>query len=188
MDKVTNIFDLIDKERLQKFSDIFAMKNKIACVMLDINGKPITTPSGYCQLCRLIRTTEIGDADCVEHGKNIAQEVIRTGKYAIMTCVRSGFADASAPLIIKGEHIASWNIGQANIREETTEEDIRRYAKKIGINPDKLAEAFQEKQHETQHITADQFKNIIEDLLKYSKLIVSSAEMHYGTILNKLRK
>jgi ligand-binding sensor protein len=187
MDKVTNILDLVSKDKLQKFSDAFAQKNKIACVILDTSGTPITTPSGMCKLCTLIRSTTVGDHDCVVHGKNIADEVIKTGDYAVMTCVRSGFADASAPLIIQGEHIASWNIGQANIQEGTDEEGIRRYAGKIGIDPDKLVEAWKEKQHETHHMTTEHFKKIIEDLLRYSKLIVSSAEVNYISILDELK-
>ena len=182
-----NIFDLVSRERLQTFSDVFAKKHKIACVMLDLNGKPITEPSGYCQLCRLIRSTKMGDSDCIEQGKRIANAVIRTGQYAIETCVRSGFADASAPLIVNDKHIASWNIGQANIQEKTTEKDIREYAKKIGIAPDELVAAFQEKQHKSQHLTTDQFRNIVEDLLRYSKLLVSSAEMHYASIISHLK-
>lgn len=187
MDKVTNILDLISKEKLQKFSDAFAQKNKIACVILDTDGTPITEPSGYCHLCRLIRSTGNGDADCREHGKNIAQEVIETGKYAIKTCVRSGFADASAPLIIQGQHIASWNIGQANIQDGTTEKDIREYATKIGVDPDELVKAFKEKQVDAHHMTTDQFRKIIEDLLRYSKLIVSSAEVNYISVLDELK-
>ena len=187
MKKTTNILDLIDKSRLQKFQDAFAKKNKVATVMMDVNGTPITEPSRYCRLCRLIRSTEKGLQDCKEHGKNIAQEVLSTGKYAIKTCTRTGFADSSAPLIIRGEHIASWAMGQANIQEGATEQDIRNYAKKIGLDPDELAEAFQERQHETETMTPDQFITVIEDLLRYSKQIMSSAEVSFVAILNQLK-
>ncbi len=54
MKKTTNISDLIDKRQLQKFQDAFAKKNKVATVMMDVNGTPITEPSRYCKLCRLI--------------------------------------------------------------------------------------------------------------------------------------
>ncbi len=43
------------------------------------------------------------------------------------------FADSSAPLVIGGEHIASWAMGQANIQEGATEQDIRTYEKKLAL-------------------------------------------------------
>lgn len=182
MKKVTNILDLIDKSRLQRFQDAFAMKNKVATVMMDTEGKPITELSRYCRLCRLIRNTEKGLEDCKKHGKTISEEVFKTGKYAIKICTRTGFADASAPLVIQGQHIASWTMGQANVQEGATEDDIRKYAKKIGVDPDELAEAFLERQAETETMTTDEFEAIIHDLLHYSKEIITSAEV--GLITN----
>ena len=186
MKNVTNILELIDLERLQKFQDVFAKTNKVATVMMDVHGKPITKPSRYCQLCRLIRSTDKGLNDCKRHGSNIAKEVLNSGEYTIKICTRTGFADASAPLLIRGEHIASWAIGQANVQEGATEEDIRRYAEKIGIDPDELAEAFGERQHETETMTPEHFTHIIEDLLRYSQQIVTSAEVNYMRILRQL--
>ncbi|MGE0086451.1 MAG: PocR ligand-binding domain-containing protein [Desulfococcaceae bacterium] len=186
MKNTANILDLIDKSRLQRFQDAFAKKNRVATVMMDVNGTPITEPSRYCLLCRLIRSTEKGLQDCKQHGKNIAQQVLSTGKYAIKTCVRNGFADSSAPLIIRGEHLASWAMGQANIQDGATERDICNYAKKIGLNPDELAEAFKERQHETETMTQEQFRTIIEALLRYSKQIMTSAEVSFRAIMRQL--
>ncbi len=78
-------------------------------------------------------------------------------------------------------------MGQANIQEGATEQDIRTYAKKIGLDPDELAEAFQERQNETETITPEQFQIIIEDLLRYSKQIMTSAEVSFVAILNELK-
>lgn len=177
MNEKINLLEILPKSRLQTFQNAFSKSHHVATIMMDIEGKLLTEPSGFCQLCHLIRGTVQGELDCQDNYKRVGEQASRTGEYAIQTCVRTGFADACAPLTIRGEQIASWGIGQANIQGGATEYEIRQYAKKIGIDPDEAAAAFQEKQHNT--MPMQQFQDIIEELLRYSQQIITSTETSY---------
>ena len=49
----------------------------------------------------------------------------------IQPCLSGGLWDAGAGIMVGGQHIASWLIGQ--VRDETqTEENMRKYAREIG--------------------------------------------------------
>lgn len=137
------LLDLISLEDLQQIQDVYGEAIGIATIITDINGQPITQPSNFSKVCNMVRTTEIGSQYCVYSGKVLGEKAHTLLVPTYQKCLSCGFIDASAPIIVDGKHIANWIVGQIN-PNEVDEQRIRQYAQEIGIDPDRLAEAFQE--------------------------------------------
>ncbi len=81
-----------------------------------------------------------------------------------------GFWGAGAGISVGGRHIANWLIGQ--VRDETqTEEQVRAYAREIGVDEDEAVEAFRE----VPVMSRAQFEKVSKALYTLAKQISSSA-------------
>ncbi|MGD9018316.1 MAG: diguanylate cyclase [Desulfobacterales bacterium] len=136
-----NLVDILDLKELQQLQDAFALSNQLASTITDASGKPITRPSNHSRVCQIIRSTEAGLSNCMESARWLG-EMSSVEKGPVCHACRSiGFIDASAPIIVRGRHVANWLIGQ-NCVGEVDEARVRRYAVHIGTEPDPLVEAF----------------------------------------------
>ena len=133
--------DLISLERLQRIQDAFATANRVASNIVDIEGTPITKLSNDCKLCHLIRTTKEGRNRCRMSVKRIGNLAHEKKHVVKIKCDGIGFADAAAPIVIEGRHIANWIMGQYNIMD-VDEQRIRGYAAEIGLDPESMIEEF----------------------------------------------
>lgn len=104
--------DLIDLEELQKLQDCFALSNNIASIILDPEGKPITRSSNFSEFCRIVRSSSRGSGNC----KKVEQTLSRTQENNIPSVINCdtfpAIMEGVVPVIVKGHHLASWNIGQ----------------------------------------------------------------------------
>ncbi|MBC8206325.1 MAG: PAS domain S-box protein [Kiritimatiellales bacterium] len=130
------LFNLKDIQRIQ---DEFSDATGTAALILRPDGTPITEPSNFIDLCKLIRATEKGCAKCLKSDKAIGAR--HPGGPLIQPCMSAGLWDAGSNIMVGGKHIASWLIGQ--VRDETqTEDQMRAYAREIDMDETVFIEAF----------------------------------------------
>ncbi|RAU21661.1 hypothetical protein CU669_11820 [Paramagnetospirillum kuznetsovii] len=163
------LFDLFSLEQLQRLQDDFSAATGVASLITDINGKPITNPSGFCRLCKdIVRKTPLGLRNCEN-----SDAILGGGFYAAATirqCSSIGLWDAGASIVVDGKHLANWLIGQ--VRDETqTEIQIRDYARDIGADEDETLRAFLE----VPYMRLDKFQAIANFLNHVANNICHSA-------------
>jgi PAS domain S-box-containing protein len=134
--------DLFNLKDIQRIQDLFAQSTGVASLITAPDGTPITQPSNFCRLCSsFIRQTEKGRQKC-------AASDARLGRYnptgpTVHHCLSAGLCGAGASITVGGKHIATWLIGQ--VRDETvTEEEVRDYARDLGLDPEEFLAAFLE--------------------------------------------
>lgn len=132
------LFNLGDIQRLQ---DDFAQATGVASMIVCPDGTPITESSNFCRLCRVVRNTEKGRANCARSDIFIGRP--SSEGPTISRCLSAGLWDAGAAILVGGHHIASWLVGQVRDIYQT-EDHIRGYARKIEVDEEAMVEAFQE--------------------------------------------
>lgn len=151
--------DLVDRALLQRIQDSFAAANQVASTITDVDGEPITEFSNHCGVCKLIRSTEKGLANCIHSGRIIGEKAAAILAPMHQQCLSLGFTDAAAPIIVDGHHIANWLIGQYYTRE-VDEQRIVDYAKEIEASPEEMLAAFRS----MPRLTRERFEQILDFL------------------------
>ncbi len=133
---------LFDLASFQRFQDEFSNATGVACITTRPDGTPLTNPSNFTRFCQcLVRETEKGKANCFKSDACLGAPNPKGP--TIQPCLSGGLWDAGASIIVGGQHIANWLIGQ--VRDETqTDDSIRAYAREIGVEEDLLLSAFNE--------------------------------------------
>ena len=135
----SDIFNLDDIQRIQ---DLFADATGVASIITYPDGTPITRPSNFCRLCNeIIRKTDIGLTNCFKSDAEIGRPNL-SGP-VIQPCLSGGLWDAGASIIVGGNHIANWLIGQVK-NEELDLKEMLQYAKKIGADENDFMHALEE--------------------------------------------
>lgn len=135
------LLDLLDLEYLEEVQYKISNILGIASVVVDLDGIPITKPTGFTNLCRLIRSTKKGERYCTISDKNLGEEAAKKGGYVIRKCDSLGLLDAACPIYIDGIHIANFLIGQI-VQDEIPKEQIMEFAHEVGLDPDELIGAY----------------------------------------------
>jgi PAS domain S-box-containing protein len=166
----TIAFDvLFDLNEVQRIQDEFSAATGVASVITDPDGNPITKPSGFSRFCNdLVRKTEKGLCNCMRSDAAL-------GRYSpdgpiVQPCLSGGLWDAGASIEVGGRHIANWLIGQVRDSHQN-DENIRDYAKEIGIDEIALLEAF----HEVPVMSLNQFEKIAQSLFTLARQLSTSA-------------
>lgn len=166
--KEIQINDVLDIAKLQQLQDLFAKANSVASIITHPDGKPITTPSNFSDLCLKIRKTEIGCTNCT-HSDAIIGNYHPSGPI-VQKCLSCGLWDAGASITIGGKHIANWMIGQ--VREEKIDEkSLYEYAELIGIEKQELLNLYLK----IPIIPYDKFNDIAQMLYAFANEISENA-------------
>ncbi len=132
--------DIVDIDILQKLQDGFAELYNVASLIFDDKGKPITKPSNFSDFCKIIRTTEKGTQRCEISDASLSR-LVADGSSAIAPCRNfEEIMDGFVPILMGNKITATWTIGQ-KVTSELHEDNVRRYAGKIGADPDQLVSA-----------------------------------------------
>ncbi len=130
--------ELFDLDKIQEMQDSFAKATGVASIITDVNGNPITRPSNFCSLCKIIRKTEKGRASCV-HSDSVIGQYHPEGPI-VQPCLSGGLWDAGANISVGNEHIANWLVGQ--VRSNNTDvQKILDYARNIGADVSEVEKA-----------------------------------------------
>lgn len=153
--------DLFNLEEIQKLQDAFAEATGVASIITDVNGVPITRPTNFCMLCKLIRETDKGLANCY-HSDTIIGSKNPEGP-TIQRCLSGGLFDAGASICVGDKHIANWLVGQV-IDESVDENEILKYAGEVGIDHEEFKTALSQ----VKRMSQEQFKKICDALYIYA--------------------
>lgn len=150
--------DLFDVDKIQELQDAFSNAMGIGMSMTSPNGTKITQNSNACDFCmRVIRSTEQGVRNCM-HSDSILGRPNKGGP-VIARCLSAGLMDAGASIMIGDIHIASWMMGQVqDINEVLSDEENRKHAIELGIDPDLYCEEIAK----VPKITKEQFERIAQ--------------------------
>ena len=154
----SDIFNLRDIQRLQ---DLFSDANGVSSIITHPDGSPITKPSNHCHLCKIIRTTEKGLANCFKSDAILGR--YNPSGALIQPCLSGGLWDAGASITVGGQHVANWLIGQVR-NDELDEESMLDYANEIGANKEEFKQAL----NEVPVMSSEQFIKISKMLFAFA--------------------
>lgn len=161
--------DLFNLNEIQRIQDEFAQATGVASIITHTDGTPITKASNFTDLCiNIIRKTELGCANCFKSAAAIGRH--HPEGPIVQPCLSGGLWDAGASIIVGGRHIANWLIGQ--VRDETqTEESMRAYARKIGVDESSFMRAF----HKVPVMSHAHFQQIAQALFTLTNQLSTTA-------------
>lgn len=138
-----SIEDLVDISVLQKIQDEFARCHNVSSLMFSLDGEPVTKPSNFSKFCLLLRSTTEGLADCKRSDSKLGKLLQGEDTVTCGCCNFSQIRDGAVPIMIGDRYLGIWGIGQVLI-SPLPEDDVRRYARKIGIDEGELVNASKE--------------------------------------------
>ncbi|ACH39942.1 periplasmic substrate-binding sensor histidine kinase response regulator, PBPb, PAS and Hist_Kin_Sens domain-containing [Citrifermentans bemidjiense Bem] len=151
--------DLFDLEELQAIQDSFAESHGVASLITDAQGRPVTRPSNFCELCEVIRGTEAGLANC-RHSDAALVGMDRSGP-CLQPCLSGGLWDGGAGIHVGGYHVGNWLVGQV-LDESCDLERMVQYADEIGADPVRYRDALSR----VQRMSREQFEKVCRSLFQ----------------------
>jgi len=155
--------ELFDLDEIQKIQDAFSAATGVASLIVTSTGVPITQSSGFCELCNEIRKTEKGRLSCQISDADIGG---KRENFTSKRCLSGSLYDAGASIIVEGQHICSWLIGQVMI-EEMSEDQLVDYANVVGIDEAKYRQYL----HGVKRMSLAQFQKLGEFLYLNAKYL-----------------
>lgn len=134
--------DILSLDDIQRLQDLFSDATGVASVIIQANGTPITTPSNFCRLCsELICKKEKANSICCK--SETYADIFNASLSVVKQCEGCGLWHAGANIVVDGQHIATWLIGQ--VRNENPDvKRIHQFVNEIGANRDEFMAAFLE--------------------------------------------
>ncbi|HOP41475.1 MAG TPA: PocR ligand-binding domain-containing protein, partial [Geobacteraceae bacterium] len=127
------ILDLIEKDVLEEIVRDFTKATRVASVLVDLNGQPITREHNFTRLCKdFCRSTPQGRAQCYASDRFGGEEGKKIGKPFIYKCLNAGLMDSATPIVVEGYHVATLVMGQVLTKPLSIEEAVDA-AERIGI-------------------------------------------------------
>ena len=161
--------DLFDIQDIQRIQEEFAAATGVASVITRPDGTPITEPSRFCRLCKdIIRRTEKGRQNCYQSDAVLGRRCDEGP--IVQPCLSGGLWDAGASIHVGGQHVANWLIGQVRDRTQT-EENMRKYAREIGVGEGEFLEAFRE----VPSMSREQFERVAQLLFTVANQLSAMA-------------
>lgn len=109
--------DIVDIQVLQEIQDSYSKVTKIAMVIVDFKGEPITDYSNFTRFCRKFRSEAKCRDMCFKSDAHGGIEAARSGKPYIYTC-HTGLVDFAIPVVVEGQFLGSIMAGQVKIEDE----------------------------------------------------------------------
>jgi PAS domain S-box-containing protein len=161
--------DLFDLDEMQRLQDELCSAVGVAGLLTRTDGTPITRPSNFSRFCSdIVRSTERGQRKCRMSDAHLGQH--HPGRPVIQPCLSAGLWGAGASITVGGRHIANWLVGQVR-NEAQSEENIRSYARELGIDEEAFVEAF----HEVPVMSTQQFHLVAQAFYTLASLLSRSA-------------
>lgn len=135
-----NLTDLIDVDTLQKIQDSFSMMTGIASLTTDRNGVAVTKGSCFSDFCmKHTRISETGRKRCERCDRQGAEMALKAGASCAYYC-HAGLVDFAAPIMAGGRMVGCFIGGQV-LTQKPDEENVRKVAEEIGVDPEQYIEA-----------------------------------------------
>lgn len=135
-----NLTDLIEVDILQKIQDAFSRMTGMASLTTDKYGVPVTRGSLFTDFCsKYTRISRVGNKKCEQCDKLGAEVALKAGGSCAYNC-HAGLVDFAAPIMVQGQ-MAGCFIGGQVLLEKPDEDNFRKIAEEIGVNPEEYVEA-----------------------------------------------
>jgi len=116
MEELFHLRDVVDVKIMQEIQDKFSDATGMAAIIVDYQGRPITSYSNFTTFCQCVRSTQKGLDGCQCCDAHGGLEAARTGKPSIYRC-HMGLVDLAAPIIFQGQYLGSILGGQVLLEE-----------------------------------------------------------------------
>lgn len=161
--------ELFDLAEIQRIQDEFAAATGVASIITRPDGKPITQPSHFTELCgQMIRNNAKGCANCFSSDAVLGQ--YHPEGPIVRQCASGGLWDAGATISVGGHHVANWLIGQVR-SEAQTDAGMSAYARELGVDEDRFLAAF----HAVPSMSRERFGQIARALFTLSSQLSTTA-------------
>jgi PAS domain S-box-containing protein len=161
--------DLFDLDEIQRLQDELCRAAGVAGLLTGPDGRPITRPSNFSRFCKdIVRSTERGQTKCRTSDAQLGQ--YHPGGPVVRPCLSAGLWGAGASITVGGRHIANWLVGQVR-NEAQSEENIRAYARELGIDEQAFVEAF----YEVPVMSTQQFHLVAQAFFTVASLLSRAA-------------
>lgn len=169
--------DLISVEVLQQIQDGFSKFTGMAALTTDADGVPVTVGSGFTDFCtNLTRKSQIGYQRCQACDRDGALQTLQNGKPSVYSC-HAGLVDFAAPIMVEGKFFGSFIGGQVRT-EPLDEQEMRKKAVEMDIDPDRYIEAAQK----TVRLERDEVERAAEFLSEIAKILSEMAYRNYSAL------
>ncbi len=115
--KGISLKDIVDIQVLQDIQDSYSKVTKVAMVIVDFKGEPITDYSNFTRFCKCFREESQCRDMCFKSDAHGGIEAARSGKPYIYTC-HTGLVDFAIPIVVEGQFLGSILAGQVKIEDE----------------------------------------------------------------------
>lgn len=176
MNSTLSLEKIINIESFQKIQDDIAQATGMAIIMVNYEGKPITSHSNCTKFCSMIRKIEKYSALCEKCDSRGGLESVRMKNSYIYIC-HKGLVDFAAPIIVKDQYLGAVMAGQilAEDVENIELEEIVRVNKDFG-NLDEYLKKELEKEYENLPVVSiEKIKSIAQMMFHISNYIVEEA-------------
>lgn len=116
--------DIIEINVLEHIIEKFSKATKIAAVVVDYKGEPITKYTGFTHFCAAIRKNENCLNACFKSDAHGGVEAARSGKPFIYTC-HSGLVDFAVPIIFENQYLGSILAGQVKLIDANYDQALK---------------------------------------------------------------
>ena len=169
--------DLIDIDTLQMIQDVFADITGVSIGIADANGVTLTVDTNSIDFClNFNKKSPIGRSRCEMCDKNGTELALKMGKSVTYHC-HAGLIDFAAPIVAHNEMIGCICGGQVRTHE-LDEEQLRRTAQEIQVDPDAYVEAAKS----VPYISEERLTRTTNFLYKMSTIISEMALDRYNII------
>ena len=159
------ISELINIDKVQALTDSFCEAVGIASAVIDLDGR-VLTGSRWQKICTTFhRVNPQTCRKCIESDTILVNKLTNGEGYAIYQC-RNGLVNATAPILIAGEHIANFVVGQF-LSGQPDCEYFRKQAHKHGFDETTYLEALSD----VPVIAEDRIKPILEFLVGFAEFV-----------------
>ncbi len=153
-------FGHLSLAELQSLQDRFAAEHNAACIIIDLDGNCVTRPSNFSEVCQLVSQTQQGREACDRSNLERSQRASETDDPVYHMCQCCGFLDGSVPLIVDGERVGYWLVGQCNALG-VERDDIALHARVIGADVDAVLAAYDK----MTPISVGRFEQLLESVV-----------------------
>lgn len=135
--------EIVNVQVLQEIQDKFSEATGMAAVIVDPDGKPVTTPSNFTQFCTYIRSCSQGLQRCMACDNRAGRKATEQRRPVVYHC-HSGLTDLAAPIIVQNEYLGAFLAGQVVLPAEDfdAKEEMFKRLSDLRIDPVMLAELF----------------------------------------------
>lgn len=114
--------EIVNIKILQEIQDKFCDATGLAAVIVDVDGKPVTSPSNFTDFCKLIRSTPTGLARCMASDDKAGRKAMEWQQPVIYHC-HSGLTDLAAPIIVNNEYLGAFLAGQVILPQDADQRE-----------------------------------------------------------------